>query len=253
MSGGLSVHPTASRLVSLPARPESIELDLSRTALVVVDMQHAFMSPGGMFDDAGWPISGAQAVVAPARRLLDGVRAAGVKVVYITMSYDVDLASAGGPDSPNWHKEVGMVLMRRRPEKWGSYVTEGTWDARIVEELAPLPGEPVVRKQRYSGFAGTSLDHVLKTLGARHLLFIGGATNVCVESTLRDAFCLDYWPVLVEDACFSQCPPATVESTVWNVENLFGWVTGIDDVLRALDAAPPASATATAHDSKERA
>ena len=234
-----SLQTSVSPTVSLAARPEPLELDLAHTALVVVDMQHAFMSPGGMFDDAGWPIDGAQSVLAPARRLLDGVRAAGVHVVYITMSYDTGLASAGGPDSPNWHKEVGMVLMRSRPEQWGKYVTEGTWDEAIVEELAPLPGEPVVRKQRYSGFAGTSLDHVLKTIGARRLLFIGGATNVCVESTLRDAFCLDYWPILVEDACFSQCPPFTVEATVWNVENLFGWVTRVDDVLDALLAARP--------------
>ena len=65
-----------------------------------------------------------------------------------------------------------MVLMRRRPEDWGAYVTEGTWDEQVVDELAPAPGEPVVRKQRYSGFAGTSLDHVLKTLGAKYLLYM---------------------------------------------------------------------------------
>jgi ureidoacrylate peracid hydrolase len=226
---------TAARIVTLAARPEPLELDLARTVLVVVDMQHAFMSPGGMFDDAGWPIAGAQAVIAPARRLLDGARAAGVKVVYLTMSYDPDLSNAGGPESPNWHKEVGMVLMRRSPEAWGKYVTQGTWDEQIVEELAPQPGEPVVRKQRYSGFAGTSLDMVLKTLGAKYLLFMGGATNVCVESTLRDAFFHDYWPVLVEDACFSQCPPVAVEGSVWTVENLFGWVTGVDGALAAME------------------
>ena len=94
----------------------------------------------------------------------------------------------------------------------------------------------MIRKQRYSGFAGTSLDHVLKTIGAKYLLFIGGATNVCVAATLMDAFFLDYWPLLVEDACFSQCPPVAVEGAVWTVENLFGWVTGIQDVLSTLGA-----------------
>ena len=124
-----------------------------------------------------------------------------------------------------------MVLMRKHPEDWGKYITEDTWDEQVVDQLAPLAGEPVVRKQRYSGFAGTSLDHVLKTLGVKYVLYIGGATNICVETTLMDGFFLDYWPILVEDACFSQCPPVAVEGAIWNVENLFGWVSTIDDVL----------------------
>jgi ureidoacrylate peracid hydrolase len=227
----------SERPVTLPARPEPVEIDAAKTALVVVDMQNAFMSPGGMFDDSGWPIAGAQAVIAPSRRLLDGLRAAGVAVVFVKMSYNADLSNAGGPESPNWHKETGMVLMRERPEAWGKYVTEGTWDEQVVADLAPVAGEPVVRKQRYSGFAGTNLDCVLKTLGAKYLLFIGGATNVCVFATLADAFYLDYWPIVVEDACFSQCPPFTVEAALWNVEHLYGWVAGIDDVLAALGAA----------------
>jgi ureidoacrylate peracid hydrolase len=228
--------PRASALVKLPTRPESIQIDLAKTAVVVVDMQNAFVKKGGMLDQADLPIDGCQAVVEPCRRFLDGARSLGVKVVYLKMSYNADMSNAGGPDSPNWHKETGMVLMRKHPEQWGKYVTEGTWDEQIIEELAPQPGDAVVRKQRYSGFAGTSLDHVLKTCGAKYLLFVGIATNVCVWSTLADAFFLDYWPILIEDACSSQCPPVTVEATIWNVENLFGWVTNVEDVLTALGA-----------------
>lgn len=225
--------PRATGVVRLAARPEPVEIDLAKTAVVVVDMQNAFMSPGGLFDKSDLPIAGAQAVVEPARRLLAGARRAGLPLVYVKMSYNADMSNAGGPDSPNWHKETGMVLMRRHPEDWGRYITEGTWDEQIVDELAPAAGEPVVRKQRYSGFAGTSLDHVLKTLGVRYVLYIGGATNICVETTLMDGFFLDYWPILVEDACFSQCPAVAVEGALWNVENLFGWVSTIDDVLVA--------------------
>jgi ureidoacrylate peracid hydrolase len=228
--------PRATGVVRLAARPEPVEIDLAKTAVVVVDMQNAFMSPGGLFDKSDLPIAGAQAVVEPARRLLAGARRAGLPLVYVKMSYNADMSNAGGPDSPNWHKETGMVLMRRHPEDWGRYITEGTWDEQIVDELAPAAGEPVVRKQRYSGFAGTSLDHVLKTLGVRYVLYIGGATNICVETTLMDGFFLDYWPILVEDACFSQCPPVAVEGALWNVENLFGWVSTIDDVLAAVAA-----------------
>ena len=226
--------PRVSVPVNLPTRPESIQIDLATTAVIVVDMQNAFMSPKGMFDVTGWPIDGAQRVIEPSRKLIEGARERGVKVVYVKMSYNADMSNAGGPDSPNWHKETGMVHMTKHPEDWGRFVTEGTWDEQVIDRLAPLPGEPVVRKHRYSGFAGTSLDHVLKTLGARYLLFIGGATNICVEATLMDAFFLDYWPILVEDACFSQCPPVAVEGAIWNVENLFGWVTNVEDVLAAM-------------------
>ena len=218
---------------TLNARPEPLAIDLARTAVVVVDMQNAFVKEGGMFDEAGWPIAGAQAVIEPCRRLIHGARESGTRVVYLKMSYDADLANAGGPDSPNPRKETGLRLMRDTGKR-GAYVTEGTWDERVIDELTPQPGEPVVRKQRYSGFAGTSLDHVLKTMGARYLLFVGGATNVCVWSTLADAYFLDYWPILVEDAVFTQCPPFTVEATLWNVENLFGWVSTVDDALAAI-------------------
>jgi ureidoacrylate peracid hydrolase len=66
-------------------------------------------------------------------------------------------------------------------------------------------------------------------------MFIGGATNVCVSATLMDAYSHDYWPILVSDAVFTQCPPVTVEAALWNVENLFEWVTGIDDVPTAFE------------------
>ena len=232
-AGEVTTHAT------LNARPEPLAIDPVRTAIVVVDMQNAFVKEGGMFDKAGWPIAGAQAVIEPCRRLIQGAREGGIRIVYLKMSYDADLSNAGGPDSPNPRKETGLRLMRDTGA-WGAYVTEGTWDERVIDELTPQPGEPVVRKQRYSGFAGTSLDHVLKTLGARYLLFVGGATNVCVWSTLADAFFLDYWPVLVEDAVFTQCPPFTVEATLWNVENLFGWVSSVDDALAALGKTAPA-------------
>ncbi len=149
------------------------------------------------------------------------------------MSFKPGLANAGGPDSPNYHKEIGMVLMREHPEFTEQSIVQGAWGERIIDELAPLPGEPVISKQRYSGFVGTDLDLVLKTLGVRFCVFIGGATNVCVAATLMDAFSHDYWPILVADSVFTQCPPVTVEATLWNVENLFGWVTDVGDVVEA--------------------
>jgi ureidoacrylate peracid hydrolase len=222
------------RIVTIPARPGALQVDLGMTAVIVVDMQNAFVSPGGMFDQAGYDISGAPACIANNARLLPALRQAGVKVVYLKMSYNRDYSDSGGPGSPNWHKELGLVLMQARPDKWGTYVTEGTWDEEVVGEIAPQAGDVVVRKQRYSGFAGTNLDMILKTHGIRCCLYTGVATNVCVETTLRDGYLLDYWPILVADACNNSGPDYNRLATEWNVEHAFGWVTTTDEILQAL-------------------
>jgi ureidoacrylate peracid hydrolase len=223
-----------SRVVTVAARPEPLEIDLARTAVVVVDMQNAFVSKGGMFDAVGWDISAAEQVVENNRKIIDAARKAGSRIIYLKMSYEPDYSNSGGPESPNWHKEVGLALMRSKPEHWGRFVTRGTWDEEICERLKPEPGDAVVRKQRYSGFAGTNLDMILKTFNAKYCVYTGVATNVCVESTLRDGFFLDYWPLIVSDAVNNAGPPVTQEATLWNVEALFGWVTTTDDFLRAV-------------------
>ena len=102
-------------------------------------------------------------------------------------------------------------------------MTEGTWDFAIVDELAPQPGDIVIVKTRYSGFSRTPLDAELQGRGVRYLFFTGIATNVCVESTLRDAFFLDYWPILITDASMAAGPPAVREATLFNIESYFGW------------------------------
>jgi ureidoacrylate peracid hydrolase len=230
---------TASNRVTLHARPQAIDIDLAKTAVICVDMQNAFIREGGMFALAGWPTEEARATIEPCRRVIETARAAAVKVVFVKMSYKPGLTNAGGPDSPNYHKEIGMVLLREHPEFTEQSIVEGTWGEQIIDELCPLPGEPVIRKERYSGFVGTDLDLVLKTLGVKYCLFIGGATNVCVAGTLMDAFSHDYWPILIADSVYSHCPPMTVEATLWNVENIFGWVTEVEAALAAFRASAP--------------
>lgn len=208
---------------TLATRPQPIDVDLQRTALLMVDMQNAFASQGGMFELSGMDISGARAVVARLQALLPLARRAGVQVVHVRMAYDAALANSGGPDSPNWHKELALLLMRQRPELRSRVLTEGQWDAQIVDELAPAGEDWVVTKTRYSGFHGTPLDSMLRSRGIRTLLVAGIATNVCVESTVRDAFFRDYWPVLLRDATMQAGPPLLQEATVENVERFLGW------------------------------
>ena len=218
----------------LNARPEPVEVDFRQTAVIVVDMQNAFASKGGLLDIAGVDISGANAVVRSISELLTAARRANISVVYLQMGFKPDLSNSGGPESPNWHKELALRLMNCRPELKGKLLIEGTWDFAVVEELKPEPEDLVIIKNRYSGFARTSLDSQLRNSGIRYLLFTGIATNVCVESTLRDAFFLGYWPILVSDAAMAAGPPGMHEATLFNVESFFGWTVSTKELLSNL-------------------
>ena len=183
----------------LIAKPEPIDVDFDRSAIIVVDMQNAFASKGGTLDIAGVDLADAPRVVRTIRSTVDAGRAAGVPIVYLQMAYKSDLSDAGGPRSPNSYKELAMHLMNAKPELKGKLLTEGSWDGALVDELAPKPGDLVVTKTRYSGFAGTTLDSQLRMREIQFLFFAGIAANVCVESTLRHAYFLDYWPILISD------------------------------------------------------
>ena len=210
-------------MLKLNAQPEPVQVELAESAVVVVDMQNAFASKGGLLDIAGLDISGAAAATEATGRVLQAARQAGLPVIYLQMGFKPDLSNSGGPSAPNWHKELALRMMACRPELKGKLVTEGTWDFAIVDELTPHPGDLVIVKSRYSGFANTTLDAELKARGIRYLFFTGIATNVCVETTLRHAFVLDYWPILITDATMAAGPPAMQEATLFNVESYFGW------------------------------
>ncbi len=223
----------------MPAEPSELSLDLDRTALIVVDMQNAFASPGGMLDLAGIDVRPAGDVIANARMVCEAARRSGVPVVYLTIGYPPDLSTAGGSDSPNPQKELALCLMRERPELRGKLLTFGTWDFQIVDELAPHDGDTVLVKSRYSGFAGTNLDAMLRSRGVRNLLMLGIASNVCVESTLRDAYFLEYWPVMIADATMAAGPEEIQRATLYNVRTFFGWVASSEDVVTSLRGAVP--------------
>lgn len=84
--------------------------------------------------------------------------------------------------------------MRKCPELQGQLLSKGSWDFALIDELQPLPQDIIIEKPRYSGFFNTALDSILRAHGIRNLIFVGIATNVCVESTLRDGF---FWNISV--------------------------------------------------------
>ena len=215
--------------VTLPARPEALRLSPEQTAVVVIDMQNAYASVGGYVDLAGFDIAGAAGTIGKIATVLETARAAGVQIIYLQNGWDPDYKEAGGPGSPNFHKSNALKTMRKRPELAGQLLARGGWDYELVDALAPQPGDITLHKTRYSAFFNSQLDSVLRARGIRNIVFVGIATNVCVESTLRDGFHLEYFGVMLEDATHHLGPPAMQDATVYNVEKFFGWVSTTAD------------------------
>ena len=221
------------RQITLPTRPEPLTLAIARTALIVVDMQNAYCSPGGYLDRVGFDVTRSPPVIAETRRLIDACNAAGICTIYLQNGFEPDGRDIGGPTAPVWHKSNALRYMRENPDWSGRLITRGGWDHAIVDELAPAPGDLGVQKSRYSGFAGTNLDQILSARRIETVLVCGVATNVCVESTIRDAYHREYFPVMITDATMAAGPGAQ-EATEFNVERFFGWLATGDDLRRAL-------------------
>jgi ureidoacrylate peracid hydrolase len=231
--------------VMLPARPEPLAVDATRSALVVVDMQNAYASPGGYLDLAGFDISGAAPAIANIVRAIEAARAAGMLIVFFQNGWDPEYREAGGPGSPNWHKSNALRTMRARPELQGKLLARGGWDYELVDALKPRPEDIVLPKPRYSAFFNTALDSMLRARDIRTLVFTGIATNVCVESTLRDGFFLEYFGVVLHDATHQAGPDFVQQASLYNIENFFGWVSSTADFCGAVTQTPDVSTSNT--------
>ncbi|OKL55857.1 hypothetical protein UA08_08885 [Talaromyces atroroseus] len=154
-----------------------VQLD-SAPALVVVDMQNGFCHEQGSFAKIGAQ-SEPTAIVPRINELRSAFRAANIPVFFLRTGYNADYSDRRGRDA------------RDRVEQLQGLI-RGSWDADILDELTPQPGETVVNKTRNSGFFRTSLEDTLKERGVNHLIITGVGTDVCVESTARDAYQLDF-------------------------------------------------------------
>jgi ureidoacrylate peracid hydrolase len=224
-----------NHMITIEAKPQPILIDLARSAVLVVDMQNAFVHRGGYFDLAGLDIAPIQRIIEPCREIVNLARTKGIRIIYLQMGCSPDLCDKGPPDSPSSIRSRVWPMMMQHPEWKDKFYLYGTWGAEIIEELKPHERDIIVKKQKHDGFIGTNLDIILRTLGAKYLFFVGIATNICVESTLRHAFSLDYFPVLVSDAVSPMGSNITQDATVLNVQSTFGWVAHTKDLLQAVN------------------
>ncbi|EMM6762374.1 pyrimidine utilization protein B [Pluralibacter gergoviae] len=223
-------------MLTLPARPEAIDFSPTQSALIVVDMQNAYASEGGYLDLAGFDVSATRPVIERINVAVKAARDAGMTIIWFQNGWDPQYVEAGGPGSPNYHKSNALKTMRRRPELAGTLLAKGGWDYQLVDALKPQPGDIVLPKPRYSGFFNTPLDSILRSRGIRHLVFTGIATNVCVESTLRDGFFLEYFGIVLEDATHQAGPAFAQQAALFNIETFFGWVSDVDTFCQTLSA-----------------
>ena len=195
-----------------PGYGQALRVDPSHAAMIVVDMQRFFVE--------SLPFEAMQRVVRPVARVLSAARTAGLTVVHVKTEFRPDMADAGRPGSRT----------RQMMDSTGGQLTEGHPGAEIPDVLAPEPSDLVVVKKSFSGFAGTGLHDVLTRRQIHTLLFAGGTTTVCVESTLRDGMFLGYNTVLLSD-CTADLSPALQESALERIDLFFGWVCSSGDLL----------------------
>lgn len=160
----------------------------STTALLVVDLQNGFCHPEGSFARLGADTSMCRAAVAGCADLVAAARTAGASVVWVRKVHAQD------------HGDAGLLARRMPGLRTLGGLVGGTWDADLVDEVRPLAGEPVVDKRRFSAFHDTALGEVLLRRGVVRLVVCGVTTDVCVDSTVRDASQRDYPTVVVSDA-----------------------------------------------------
>lgn len=202
----------------------------AHTALIVVDVQNDFCDPDGVSARKGHDVSSAVGMVPRLQTLIVEARATGTMVVFIQTTHDPTV------DSPVWNTRMGDIDTPAYQPNCGT----GTWGADFYI-VSPEPGDLVVNKHRYSAFAGTDLDMVLRVAGIRTIVLTGVATNVCVESTLRDGLFLDYNVALIPDCCAAY-DEELHEGTVKNVRGTFGAIFDAEEIIAKWRAASGALA-----------
>jgi nicotinamidase-related amidase len=214
------------------ALPFAFDFDRAQTALIVIDMQRDFIEDGGFGASLGNDVRPLQAIVPTVARLIDGARMAGLPVIHTRECHLPDLS-----DCPPAKRLRGKPSARiGDPGPMGRILIAGEPGAEIVPALAALPGETVIDKPGKGGFHATPLMEVLTARGITTLLFAGVTTEVCVQTTMREANDRGFDCLLVEDATESYFPEfkAATLAMIRAQGAIVGWTATTDQVRRAL-------------------
>ena len=217
---------------TIAARPSDYVFDLERLALVIIDMQRDFIEPGGFGAALGNNVSLLEPAVPAVARLLRAFRELGLTVIHTKECHRPDLA-----DCPPAKRNRGRPGLRIGDAgAMGRILIEGEPGNDFVPSLKPAPGEVVIPKPGKGAFYATRLQTELQGRGIAHLLVTGVTTEVCVQTTMREANDRGYECLLVEDATESYFP-AFKQATLDMVRaqgGIVGWTATADQVLAVL-------------------
>jgi nicotinamidase-related amidase len=188
--------------VTIEAEPSAVSIELDRTALVIIDMQRDFLEPGGFGAALGNDVSRLRPAIAPCRAVLDAARGRGLLVIHTREGHRPDLS-----DAPRLKVERGDPALRiGAPGPMGRILVRGEPGHDIIAELSPQAGELVIDKPGKGAFYQTDLDLMLRNRGIETLLVGGVTTEVCVNTTVREANDRGFRCIVLADCCASYFP-----------------------------------------------
>jgi nicotinamidase-related amidase len=214
------------------ARPYDFPFEPAHTAVLMIDMQRDFLEPGGFGAMLGNDVSLLRPIVPACARLLALARAKGMAVIHTQEAHDAQLADC----PPSKRARGALSCGIGDPGPLGRVLVAGEPGAGFVAELQPQPGDIVLRKPGKGAFHATSLDAILHAQGITHLLIGGVTTEVCVQSTMREANDRGYECLLVSDCAASYFPPfhAAVVEMVVAQGGIVGWAAPLAAVEAAM-------------------
>ena len=219
---------------AMQAEPYELEFDPATTALLIIDMQRDFVLPGGFGEALGNDVTPLQATIAPTRRVLDTARKLGMLVIHTREGHRPDLT-----DCPPTKLVRGRGKTRiGDPGPMGRILVRGEVGHDIVPELYPRPGEPVIDKPGKGAFYATDLELILRDRGVRTLIVCGVTTEVCVNTSVREANDRGFECVVLSD-CVGSYFPEFQKSALAMIKaqgGIFGWVSDSKRALAALGA-----------------
>jgi nicotinamidase-related amidase len=222
-------------MIEVPARPYPYPLDPAHTALVVIDMQRDFIERGGFGDSLGNDVARLEAIVPTTARLISLFRARNWPIVHTREAHKPDLSDC----PPSKIRRGNPALKIGERGAMGRLLVAGEPGNQIVADLAPLEGEIVVDKPGKGMFWATGLHETLVGMGITHLVFAGVTTEVCVQTSMREANDRGYECLLIEDATesyFAHFKAATIEMIAAQ-GGIVGWVTPLAALEQATESA----------------